>query len=182
MSLALDVSSQSGAISSLQLFYEYSVLIRDAALDKAPWNSPWLSTLFQFEKDGESIWIQPGTFIHEDFVTGKPSQSTDRREPAAVSQSRKEFVTNLRRLLSQRLYSRIRDKDRICSRLSVFDPCTQLILHGTCHEKDSASHQLDEAWFNRRVRFRLQQIMISDNLHATGWRANNYLARIASQR
>jgi hypothetical protein len=36
MSSALDVSTQSGVVSSLQLFYEYSLLIKDVALDKAP--------------------------------------------------------------------------------------------------------------------------------------------------
>ncbi|KAI0247856.1 hypothetical protein BJV78DRAFT_1285222 [Lactifluus subvellereus] len=154
----------------------------DAALDKAPWKSSWLSTLFQFKEDGKSIWIQGGTFLHEAFVKGGPSQSTERREPAAVSQPRKEFVNNLSRLLSERLYSRIKDKDRILSRLSVFDPCIQLVLRGTCHEEDPASHQLDEAWFNRRVRFHLQQIMILDNLLAIGWGDDNYPARNASQR
>ena len=183
MSSALDVSSQSGLVLSLQLLCEYSVLVRDAALDKAPWESPWLSTLFQFEKDGESIRIRPGTFLHESLITSEPSQSLERVEHPAVSLSREEFVNNLSRLLSERLDSRIRDKDRVVLRLSLFDPCIQLILYGTCHgsHQSPISHQLDEDWFNRRARFHLQQIMVLDNFYAFGL-AVDFPTRIRSQR
>ncbi|KAI9453668.1 hypothetical protein BJY52DRAFT_1396510, partial [Lactarius psammicola] len=63
MSSALDVSSQSGIVSSLHLFHEYSLLMRDGALDRAPWDSPWLCTLFQIETDGEDVRTKPGTFF-----------------------------------------------------------------------------------------------------------------------
>lgn len=186
MSSALDVSSQSRIISSLELFYEYSLLIRDAALEKAPWDSPWLSTLFQFEKDGEDIRIWPETFLYEDYRTRgpSPSQSVENLEPQAVSLSREELSHNLCRLLSERLKSRISAKDRICgisSRLRLFDPCIQLVRYGTCRGDHSASHELDEDWFNRRARFHLQHIMILDNLHAFDLE-DDFPSRIRSQR
>jgi hypothetical protein len=168
MSSALDVSSQAGTILSLELFYEYSSLIRDAALDKVPWESPWLTTLFQFEKDGEGIRIRPETALYEDHIirVPAPDQSTDLEEPSAISLSREEFTRNLRMLLSERLRSRIAAKALILLRLHLFDPCIQLILHGTCRGDHSASHQLDEEWFNRRARFHLLHVMILENLHA----------------
>lgn len=183
MSSALDMSSQAGIVSSLELFYEYSLLIRDAALDKTPWDSPWLSTLFQFEKDGEGIRIRPDTFLYEDYRTRgpSPSQSVERLEPPAVSSSREELTHNLSRLLSERLKSRIADKDLISSHLRLFDPCIQHVLHGTCRGDHSASHELDEGWFNRRVRFYLQHIMILDNLHAFDL-ADDFPARTKSKR
>jgi hypothetical protein len=168
MSSALDVSSQAGIISSLELFYEYSHLIRDVALDKAPWDSPWLTTLFQFEKNGEGIQIRPETALYDDHGTRVPSpgQSTDLQELSAVSLSREEFTRNLNMLLSERLRSRIAAKARILLRLRLFDPCIQLVLHGTCRDDHPVSHQLDEEWFNRRARFHLLHIMILENLHA----------------
>ena len=168
MSSALDVSSQAGTISSLELLYEYSRLIREAALDKAPWESPWLTTLFQFEKDGEGIQIRPETALYEDYMTRVPApdQSADLEEPDAISLSREEFTRNLRMLLSERLRSRMTAKALILLGLRLFDPCIQLILHGTCRGDHSASHQLDEEWFNRRARFHLLRIMILENLHA----------------
>lgn len=174
MPSALDVSSQTGILSSLELFYEYSLLMRDAALDKAPWDSAWLSKLFQFEKDGEGICIRPDSLFYEDYRTGRPSTSQLREPPelSGVSLSREDFTYNFSLFLSERLKSRIEDMDRIVardhmsSRLRLFDPCIHLVLHGTCHGSHSAAHELDEGWFNRRARFHLQHIMIFDNLHA----------------
>jgi hypothetical protein len=186
MSTALDVSSQTGIVSSLEHFYEYSVLIKEAALDKSPWDSPWLTKLFQFEKDAEDIRIRPNSFLYKDYKTRRqsPSQSVEHlesREPSAVSLSREELIQSLRWLLSERLTSRIRAKDRVSSRIRLFDPCIQLILHGTCRGDHTASHELDEGWFNRRARFHLQHIMVLDNLHAVDL-ADNFPARIKSRR
>ena len=168
MSSALDMSSQEATISSLELFYEYSRLIRDAALDKAPWSSPWLTTLFQFEKNGEDIHIMPETALYEDHREREtsPGQSTDLQETSPVSLSREEFTRNLCMFLSERLTSRRETKARLLSRLHLFDPCIQVALRRTCRSDHSASHQLDKEWFNRRARFHLLQIMILENLHA----------------
>ncbi|KAH8984689.1 hypothetical protein EDB92DRAFT_2033428 [Lactarius akahatsu] len=162
MSSALDVSSQSGIVSSLHLFYEYSLLMRNAALDRAPWDSPWLCTLFQIEKDGED------------------SMPEELPEQSAVSLSRARLSEQVKRLLWERLDTRISEKDRMSSRLSLFDPCIQLALHGSCRLDHTASHHLDEGWFNRRVRFHLQQVMILDNLHAFG--RTEFPERVKKQR
>ncbi|KAH9022668.1 hypothetical protein EDB84DRAFT_1564932 [Lactarius hengduanensis] len=158
MSSALDVSSQSGFLSSLQLFYEYSLLMRDGALDKAPWNSPWLCKLFQIERYGEKIRIKQGTLLYEHCTRGGSSRPKEQ-----IKLSRQMFSKSLNRLLWERLNTRISEKDRVSSSLSLFDPCIQPrpILHETC-----CSDHLDEGWFNRRVRFHLQHVMILDNLHA----------------
>jgi hypothetical protein len=183
MSSALDVSSQTGILSSLELFHEYSLLVRDAALDKAPWDSPWLSILFQFEKDGEGIRIRPDTFIYEDSTTQEPSptQPIEHLEPPPLSLSREELAHNLSRLLSERLKSRTAAMDSITSYIRLFNPCTRLILYGSCRGDHPGSHELDEGWFNRRARFHLQQIMILDNLYAVGL-VDEFPTRIKSQR
>jgi len=166
MSSALDVSSQSGMVSSLQLFYEYSLLMRDGALDKAQWISPWLCTLFQIERNGENVRTKPGTLMYEHCMQGGSSRPKEQLKYSPLSSfklSRQKFSKNLNRLLWERLNTRISEKDRVSSRLSLFDPCIQPTLHETC-----CSHHLDESWFNRRVRFHLQHVMILDNLHAFG--------------
>ena len=167
MSSALDVSSQAGIISSLELFYDYSRLIRDAALEKVPWDSPWLTTLFQFEKNGEGIRIKEETVLYEEYRPS-PGQSTDVQELSAISLSREDFTRNFNLLLAKRLQSRIEAMAREFLRLQLFDPCIQLVLNGTCRDDrdHSASHQLDGEWFNRRARFHLLRILILESLYA----------------
>ncbi|KAH9017008.1 hypothetical protein EDB85DRAFT_2017856 [Lactarius pseudohatsudake] len=184
MSSALDVSSQSGIISSLHLFHEYSLLMRDCALDKAPCDSPWLCTLLQIEEDGEDVRMKPGTFLYESCMRDDSSQPEEQSEVQHSAMSdlltREKFSENTNRLLWKRLNTRISEKDRLSSRLSIFDPCIQFTLHRTCRLEHSASHCLDESWFNGRVRFHLQQVMILDNLHAFG--RTEFPERIKSQR
>ncbi|KAH9005757.1 hypothetical protein EDB86DRAFT_3162664 [Lactarius hatsudake] len=180
MSSALDVSSQSGIVSSLHLFYEYSLLMRNAALDRAPWDSPWLCTLFQIETDDEDVRTKPGTLVYDDSMRSDSSLPEELPEHSAVSLSRERFSEQLKRLLWERLDTRISKKDRMSSRLSLFDPCIQLTLYGSCRLDHTASHHLDEGWFNRRVRFHLQQVMILDNLHAFG--RTEFPERVKKQR
>ncbi|KAH9065009.1 hypothetical protein EDB87DRAFT_1574732 [Lactarius vividus] len=118
MCSALDVSSQSGFLSSLQLFYEYSLLMRDAAFDKAPWNSPWLCMLFQIERHGEKVRIKQGTLLYEHCTHGGSSRPKEQ-----IKLSRQMFSKSLNRLLWERLDSRISEKDRVSSSLSLFDLC-----------------------------------------------------------
>jgi hypothetical protein len=184
MSSAFDTSSQTGVVSSLELFYQYSLLMRDAAVDKAPWDSQWLSTLFQFERGVEGVRIRPGTFIYEDHRTRGPSLGQSKKENSEhlmISLSREEFTRSLSRLLTERLYSRIKAKDRETSRLRLFDPCIQQTIYGSCRGDHSACHQLDEAWFNRRARYHLQHIMILDNFYAFGL-LDDFRVRVKSQR
>lgn len=189
MSSALDVSSQIGALSSLELFYEYSLLMRDAALDKAPWDSSWLNTLFQFEMDGEGIRIRPESVLYEDYRTRAPFSIRLKKlqEPPALTMSREDFTHHLNLLLSERLKSRIEAMDRILAkgpvsfRLRLFDPCIELVLHGKCDDNHPTAHELDESWFNRRARFYLQRIMILDNLYAFD-HLGNFDSRIRGQR
>jgi hypothetical protein len=161
MSLALDSSSQSGILSSLQVFYQYSLLMKEAALDKAPWDSPWLCTLFQIEKHGEKVRIKPGTLVYEHCKRG--SLLVQSKNSARLTKlSREGFRKNLRCLLWERLNTRISEKDLVSSSLSLFDPCIQPTLHETC-----LSHH-DEASFNKRIRLHLKHVMILDSLYAFG--------------
>ena len=180
MTSALDVSSQAGIVSSLHLFHEYSLLMRDSALEKAPLNSPWLCTLFQIEGDGEDVRTKPGTFIYEGSARGDSPPPEDQLEHSAVSLSYETLSENINRLLWERLNTRISEKDSISSWLSNFNPCINVTLNWTCVSNHSFSHQLDESWFNRKVRFHLQQVLILDNLHSFG--RTEFRERMPSQR
>jgi hypothetical protein len=164
MSSALDVSSQSGILSSLQVFYQYSLLMKDAALDQAPWNSSWLCALFQIEKPGEKVRVKPGTLVYEHCKRGSssPTKVQSKNSARLTKLSREGFRKNFRCLLWERLKTRISEKDLVSSSLSLFDPCIQPALHGNC-----PSHH-DATLFNQRIHFHLKHVMILDNLHALG--------------
>ncbi|KAI0297514.1 hypothetical protein B0F90DRAFT_1819254 [Multifurca ochricompacta] len=167
---------RSRELSHFANFYEYSLLIKDAALDKAPWESAWLCTLFQFEMDGEGIRIRPETLIYE-FINSQPEEY---QGYPLVSLSREAFSFNLRRLLSERLHCRIKEKDRVTLHLRLFDPCIWSTLGSTCSGDHSATHQIDESWFNRRILFYLQHIMILDNHYV--FSLTDFPVRIRNQR
>ncbi|KAH9075550.1 hypothetical protein EDB83DRAFT_2549245 [Lactarius deliciosus] len=156
MSTALDVSSQSGIVSSLHLFHEYSLLMRDAAFDKAPWNSPWICTLFQIERDGEDIWTKPGTFMYEDSLQSDSPRPERLSEYSTVSLSREKFSESLNRLLWEQLNARNSEKDRISLSMGsvvwIIRPPIISTKAGSIEE----------------VRFHLQQVMTLDNIHAFG--------------
>ncbi len=125
--------------------------------------------------------------MYDDFTRGDSSrpQAGEQLEHSAVSLSCDTFCKNLNHILWERLNTRILEKDSILSSrlaISSFNPCIYYTLHGTCRHglSHSSSHDLDSSWFNRRVQFHLQQLMILDNLHAFG--GTNFPERMKSQR
>lgn len=92
-----------------------------------------------------------------------------------------EFV----RSTYSRYLKRIIDSEHsvIKSRSHIFDPCFNISLNGRCtvqHSKPVA-HQLDQAWYNRRVRLHLLQIEI---LHVSQHipHADDFRDRVVQQR
>jgi hypothetical protein len=159
MSLALEAPSQSEALSSLEVFYQYSLLMKEASFDKAPWNSPWLCALFQIEKHGEKVRMKPGTLVYDEHCR---RSSLSKNTVRLTKLSHEGFRKHLRCLLWERLNTRISERDLVSSSLLLFDPCIQPTLHETC-----PSHH-DEASFNQRIRLHLKHVMILDSLHAFG--------------
>ncbi|KAI0258663.1 hypothetical protein BC834DRAFT_696808 [Gloeopeniophorella convolvens] len=167
---AIDTSSQSSLISSLQLLHRYSALIREAALHEAPWSSEsWLPLLFQFRQDGEGIRVKPRSFLYT--------------SEAGSTLSREDFSRTLQTSLFNRLRTRVEQAEKIIARVSIFDLCMQMVLHGRCHvtHEGVVAHELGEGWYNRRIRFHLLRIMVSDNLLTISV-TDDFPSRIRTQR
>ena len=175
----LDCSSRSDAISALRLLHRYSALMREVASNKTPWKLPWVCALFQVKEHGGQIRILPATFLYEGLMITKNSQSTDNHE---LSLSRVEFGDTLRRLLSERLRTRVMKGDNISSHLSIFDPDVLCASHGFDGKRhEDYPHQVNNSWFSQRLRFHLIRIMILDNLYVIS-RVDNFHSRIRGQR
>jgi hypothetical protein len=150
-------SRESGAASILDLFRQYSLLMREVALERTPWEVPWLRTLFQFKKDGPRINIRPRTFLFRGFKKSPTS---------SVSPLPSEFLSNMRRLLLDRLYTRTMTQDSIFASLTVFDPYIRFVPNDS--ENNQGDHldsgPLAERWFNLRIRVHLQRIINVDDV------------------
>lgn len=158
-----------GDISAAKLFQWYSTLTREVALHEAPWKSPQICSLFRITQDGAGIRITPDTFLDEG---SKSSRSTD---VTGRFLSRKEFGNKLRRLLSERLCTRVM-ADRISPR-----SCVQFASHENCPERLVVSHRLCNNKFNQQVRFHLLRIMILDNLYSIS-QVDKFPSRIGTKR
>ena len=150
-------SRQSEAVSILDLFRQYSLLMREAALERTPWEVPWLRALFQFKKDGLRINIRPGTFLSRGF---------EKSSTSSVSPLPSEFLSHMRRLLLDRLYTRMMKQDCVFASLTVFDSYIRFVPNDS--ENNQGDHldsgPLAEKWFNLRIRVHLQRIIIFDNV------------------
>jgi hypothetical protein len=162
---------ETGAIPAVKLFWWYSALVREVALHKDPWKAPWICTLFQIKEDGALIRITPATFLDEAFGTTIKFQS----DVSGACLSHREFGNNLKRLLSERLRTRV-----LVDHISP-NPYIHLASHESCHEVFANSRQLCNNRFNQRVQFQLLRIIILDNLYSVN-RVDKFSTRISTQR
>jgi hypothetical protein len=153
---------QSKAMSILDLFRQYSLIMIEAASEKTPWEVPWFRALFQFKKDGVRIDLQPATFLFDSIHTNQAAGGSG-KSPLLLG----GFVKNMRRLLLDRLSTRTTEEERIFAGLSRFNPYIHFVPITNNLGNQPGSQRSDEIWFNDRIRVHLQRIMILDNLYGT---------------
>lgn len=155
-------SPQSKAMSILDLFRQYSLMMIEAASEKNPWEVPWFRALFQFKKDGVWINLQPATFLFDSLHTNRAAGGPG-KPPLLLG----DFVKNMRRLLLDRLSTRTTEEDSIFAGLSRFNPYIRFVPKTNSLGNQPGSQRSEESWFNHRIRVHLQRIMILDNLYRT---------------
>jgi hypothetical protein len=153
---------QSKAMSILDLFRQYSLLMIETASEKIPLEVPWFRALFQFKKDGVRINLQPATFLFDNLHTNQAASGSG-KSPLLLG----DFVKDLRRLLLDRLSTRTTEEDSIFASLSRFNPYIRFVPETNSLGNQQGSQRSDEIWFNHRIRVHLQRIMILDNLYST---------------
>lgn len=154
---------QSKAMSILDLFRQYSLLMIEAASEKIPWEVPWFRALFQFKKDGVRINLQPATFLFDSLHTNQAASGSGKSPLLLLG----DFVRNMRGVLLDRLSTRTTEEDSIFASLSRFNPYIRFVPKTNSLGNQQGSQRSDEIWFNHRIRVHLQRIMILDNLYGT---------------
>jgi len=157
ISIVVGDSPQHDALSILDLFHQYSLMMREAASERSPWEVQWLRALFQFKKDGERMDIRRGTFVFDHLQANKTLGD------AGGSLLLSEFVRNMKRVLIERLWTRtLKEDDLGFAKLSVFNPYLQFVSDKNGQRSCPGPRQERGNWFNHRVRVYLQRIMILD--------------------
>lgn len=149
-------SPQQDALSILDLFHQYSIMMREAASERSPWEVPWLCALFQFKKDEVRIDVRRGTFLFDHLKANKTLGN------AGGSLLLGEFVRNMKRVLIERLWTRTLKEYRGSAKLSVFNPYLQFVSDKNGQRSCPGPRQDHGNWFNHRVRVHLQRIIILD--------------------
>jgi len=160
ISIIVGNSPQHEAPSTLDLFHRYSLMVREVASERSPWEVPWFCALFQFKKkdgDGVRIDIRRGTFLFNHLQASKTLSD------AGGSMLLGEFVRNMKRVLVDRLRTRTMKVDRVFAELSLFNPYIRFVPRSL-----PGPRQDDGNWFNHRVQVHLQRIMILDTLCSIG--------------
>ncbi|TFY66231.1 hypothetical protein EVG20_g4858 [Dentipellis fragilis] len=150
-------------ISSLQLFTQYVNEMRKIIEHPTPWTSSTVQRVFNVSKsDDDHVRLHPGTALRSQHAQGNSDLAIQNGE---LYLSNTEFLNCLRSYLSSRLHQRIVDENELMKRVRVTDPCFKVLLSGQCRKPGcTLVHKLDDSWYARRVRFRLQQIIILDAL------------------
>ncbi len=160
ISIIVSNSLQHEALSTLDLFRQYSLMMREAASEGSPRDSPWLHALFQFTTtDGMHTDIQRGIFLFDHLQANKTLGDAGR------SLLLGEFVRYMKRVLVDRLFTRTMKEESIFAELSFFNPYIWSDPNENGQRSRPAPRQDNGNQFRDRVQVHLQRIVILDTLY-----------------
>ncbi|KAI0321924.1 hypothetical protein OF83DRAFT_1289699 [Amylostereum chailletii] len=180
----MSTRTEHGSIVFLEIFGHYVRLMHEVIVLDAPWDCPIIQELFCFQKtDDDHVELRNN---------GTSFLSRTYTEKNVSSLSLPVFATLLRTSLGDRLQTRIRLQHEISkSVVHVFDPCYDVATGRKCNKDHThpTAHELDPAWYHRRVHYHLQQIIIlhysqtlrsGDDFRTRMVQRRNWLARLES--
>ncbi|KAI0317333.1 hypothetical protein OF83DRAFT_1172069 [Amylostereum chailletii] len=156
--------SQVEVISFLELFGNYIRLLQNVIIHPAHWDSEPIKRLFCFEVAGKwTVELRKGSFLHGMYMVSTVDMGSDPISFLALQNV-------LGWTLAIRLRARVEKENSLCKHIvRQFDPCYYMTVHGKCkkeHEPDLPfAHNLDLAWYNRRIEAHLRQIAVVNTSH-----------------
>lgn len=154
-------SSDTQVLLMTSALCSYSDLVYEVLTVLEPWTRQSVQRLFSFTvRSGGLLCLPRGTFLH--FSQWRPSD-----EDAVVEV--KAFYHLYQSALRKRLQDKLEAYCNLCLNVRVFDPCMQVISGRRCDKIGcQRQHEVDHAWFEKRLRFHLFQILILDSLRFFG--------------
>jgi hypothetical protein len=134
----------------------YADLVQQILILHEPWAEQRVQKLFAFTVRSGRVCIPPGTFLHGLAGASQRSQSSNEDILMEVGPFYHLYRHSLRRRLSQKLQFHCSNSLSV----RVFDPCEAAAL-GRCDRREcQRHHELDHAWFVKRLHFHIFQISL----------------------
>jgi hypothetical protein len=139
----------------------YAELVQEVHSILEPWSNEKVQKLFSFSvHSGDRVRLLRGTFLHGYFERSLRQDSLNEDAMMEVRSFCGTYKTSLQRRVRERL-------DAYCNTslsVRVFDPC-ETSAASRCDRRDcERQHNLDHAWFDKRLHFHMSQISILNSL------------------
>jgi hypothetical protein len=143
---------------------EYAELVQNVHSVLEPWSNEKVQKLFSFTvHSGDRVRLRRGTFLRG-FFERSLRQSLSNEDAMVEVRS---FYNMYQSSLQQRVKERLEAYCNASLSVRVFDPCevSAASATGRCDRKEcERQHNLDYAWFNKRLHFHMFQISILGSL------------------
>jgi hypothetical protein len=152
---------------------DYADLVQQIFIFQEPWAEKRVQKLFAFTVRSGRVCLSPGTFLYGLAGGSQRPQLSNEDILMEVGPFYELYRHSLRRRLSEKLHL-------YCSNslyVRVFDPCEAAAL-GRCDRREcQRHHELDHAWFDKRLHFHMFQILILYTLRFIGMDPGQHLLR-----
>jgi len=175
-----EMNRQSGITGSdVQILFrtralcDYADLVQQILSLHEPWAEQKVQRLFAFTVRSGRVCLSPGTFLYGLAGGSQRLQMSNEDIPMEVGTFYELYRHSLRRRLSEKLHIYCNNSLSV----RVFDPC-ETAASGRCDRREcQRHHELDHAWFDKRLNFHMFQISMLYALRFIGMDPGQHLFR-----
>jgi hypothetical protein len=151
----------------------YADLVQEILTLREPWAEQRVQRLFAITVRSGRVCLSPGTFLYGvTRVSQRPQLSNE-----DILMEVGPFYELYRRSLRRRLWEKLHIYCNNSLSVRVFDPCEAAAL-GRCDRREcQRNHELDYAWFDKRLHFHMFQILMLYTLRFIGMEPRQQLLR-----
>jgi hypothetical protein len=152
---------------------DYADLVYHILILHEPWAEQKVQRLFAFTVRSGRVCLSPGTFLYR--LAGGSQRLQLSNEDILMEVGR--FFELYRHSLRRRLWEKLHIYCNNSLSVRVFDPC-EAAASGRCDRREcQRNHELDHAWFDRRLHFHMFQILMLYTLRFIDMEPGQHLIR-----
>ncbi|KAF8261744.1 hypothetical protein EI94DRAFT_1809815 [Lactarius quietus] len=150
--------SDSQILAMASALHNYALLVQEVIIIRDPWHKRHIKKLFSFSiQSSGRICLPRGTFLRDCARRSLRHPSSD-----DIAVEVRYFYDQYRSILGERLRKLLDAYCDGCLNVRIFDPC-EASAAGRCDRTDcTRQHKLDRPWFDKRLRFHLRLVDLSN--------------------